>query len=152
MRPSAPYTVTETLYESEGTSLYRALGADRVPVILKVLDPRRCRPKALARQRSEYEFGRTLDLPGIARPLALDTFQGMPALVIEDFGGQPLDSLIGERLPVERFLDLAVRIASAVAEVHRQGVVHKDLKPQNILVNRATGERSEEHTSELQSR
>src|SRR6266568_2303454 len=140
MQPSAPYTVVETLYESEGTSLYRALGPDRVPVILKVLDPRRCRPKALDRQRSEYEFGRTLDLPAIARPLALDTFQGMPALVIEDFGGQPLDVLVGEPLPIDRFLDLAARIASAVAEIHRQGVVHKDLKPQNILVNRATGE------------
>jgi len=140
MQPPAPYTVTETLYESEGTSLYRALGADRVPVILKVLDPRRCRPNALDRQRSEYEFGRTLDLPTIARPLALETYQGMPALVIEDFGGQPLDVLLGEPLPLEQFLELAVRIASAVADVHRQGVVHKDLKPQNILVNRATGE------------
>jgi len=140
MQPSEPYTVTETLYESEGTSLYRALGPDRVPVILKVLDPRRCRPKALDRQRSEYEFGRTLDLPAIARPLALDTFQGMPALVIEDFGGQPLDVLLGEPLPMDRFLDLAMRIASAVAQVHRQCVVHKDLKPQNILVNSAIGE------------
>src|SRR6266540_4236913 len=95
MQPPAPYTVTETLYESEGTSLYRALGPDRVPVILKVLDPRRCRPKALDRQRSEYEFGRTLDLPAIARPLALDTFQGMPALVIADFG-------LASRLPREQ--------------------------------------------------
>ncbi len=140
MQPSAPYTVTETLYESEGTSMYRALGPDHVPVILKVLDPRRCRLKALDRQRSEYEFGRTLDLRAIARPLALDTFQGMPAVVSEDFGGQPLDVLLGEPSPIDRFLDLAVRIVSAVGEVHRQGVVHKDLKPQNILVNRATGE------------
>jgi len=121
--------------------MYRAIGiGDHAPVILKVLDPRRCRPRALERQKKEYEVGRTLDLPTVARPLALETYQGMPTLVIEDFGGEPLDRLLGVPMPVERFLALAVRIAGAVADVHRHGVVHKDLKPENILVNPATGE------------
>src|SRR6266542_2680772 len=81
----------------------------QAPVILKVLDPRRCRPRALERQKKEYEVGRTLDLPTVARPRALETYQGLPTLVIADFGGEPLDRLLGVPMPVERFLALAVR-------------------------------------------
>src|SRR5919197_1169284 len=101
MQRSSAYTITETLYEGAGTTLYRALGSrDDVPVILKVLDPRRCRATALDRQRMEYEIGRALALPTVARPLALDTYQGMPALVIEDFGAQPLERLLGAPMPL----------------------------------------------------
>jgi predicted ATPase/signal transduction histidine kinase/tRNA A-37 threonylcarbamoyl transferase component Bud32 len=138
---SSPYAITETLSEGYCTNIYRAVrSADRLSVILKVLDPKRCLPKDLDRQRNEYEIARSLGIPTAARPLALETYRGMPALIIEDFGGQPLDGLLGVRIPVERFLPLAIRIAGAVADVHRQGVVHKDLKPENILVNPVTGE------------
>src|SRR5262249_33534039 len=61
-------------------------------------------------------------------------------LVLEDFGGQSLDGLLGMPMGVGRFLPLAIRIAGATAEIHAQGVVHKDLKPQNILVHPSSGE------------
>jgi predicted ATPase/signal transduction histidine kinase len=64
----------------------------------------------------------------------------MPALVLEDFGGQSLDALLGTPMEIESFLELAIRIAGAVADIHRKGVIHKDLKPHNIIVNPATGE------------
>jgi predicted ATPase/signal transduction histidine kinase/tRNA A-37 threonylcarbamoyl transferase component Bud32 len=138
---SFPYAITETLSEGYCSRLYRATRrSDRLSVILKVLDPKRCRPKDLDRQRSEYEIGQTLGIPAVAKPLALEMYQGLPMLIIEDFGGQPLDSLLGVPFPLERFLSLAIRIAGAVADIHRHGVIHKDLKPQNILVNPATGE------------
>jgi predicted ATPase/signal transduction histidine kinase len=141
MQEPFPYTITEILEERGRATLYRAVRrADHARVILEVLDPRRCLPKDVARQRSEYEIGRTLELPAVVRPLALETYQGMPALVVEDSGGQPLDHLLGEPMPVERFLPLAIRIAGAVADVHREGIVHKDLTPATILVNPATGE------------
>ena len=63
-------------------------------------------------------MGMSLDLPSVVRPLGLETYQGMPALVLEDFGGKPLDRLLGAPMPVERFLELAIRIAGAVADVH----------------------------------
>jgi predicted ATPase/GAF domain-containing protein/tRNA A-37 threonylcarbamoyl transferase component Bud32 len=132
------YTATATLHQG-CTTLYRAIrGDDRCPVVLKVLDARRCHRKDLERLRREYEMGVSLDLPTVVRPLALETYHGMPALVLEDFGGEPLDRLLGAPMPVERFLELAVRIAGAVGDLHRQGVIHKDLKPESILVHEST--------------
>ena len=140
-KTSSPYTITEALYEGQRTTLLRAvLSADGRPVILKVLDPRRSRPRDIERLKHEYEIGKMLDSGAAVKPLALETYQGMPALILEDFGGQSLDRLLGTPMAVDRFLPLAVRIAGAVADVHQQGVVHKDLKPENILVNPASGE------------
>ncbi|APR80735.1 Signal transduction histidine kinase CheA [Minicystis rosea] len=141
MISSAPYTITEPIARGGRAILYRAIrNADGCRVVLKVLDARGSRPQDLEQLQQEYEIGKQLDTPAVVRPLALETHQGMPALVMEDFGGEALDRLLGAPVAVERFLELAVAIADAVADIHHRGVVHKDLKPSNILVNQATGE------------
>ncbi|MDC0676285.1 sensor histidine kinase [Sorangium atrum] len=142
MDTSAPsYTVTGTLHEGQRVSLLRAVrSADGLPVVLKVLDPRRSRPKDIEHLKHEYAIGKALDHEAVVTPLALETYEGLPALVLEDFGGEPLDRFIGAPMKDERFLDLAVRIAACVAAIHEQEVIHKNLKPQNILVNTATGQ------------
>ncbi len=142
MSPSSlAYTVTEVLGHGSRTTLYRALrNADGCSVVLKVLDPRRSRPKDLERLKHEHEIGELLAIPAVVRPLALATYRGMPALVLEDFGGQSLDRLLGVPMAVDRVLALAIRISMAVADVHERGVVHKDLKPHNLILDLATGE------------
>ncbi|WP_437747623.1 AAA family ATPase [Sorangium sp. So ce1504] len=142
MDASAPsYLVTETLHEGQRVSLMRAVrSADGLPVVLKVLDPRRSRPQDVERLKNEYAIGKLLDHDAIVAPLALETHEGLPALVLEDFGGEPLDRLIGAPMAAERFLELAVRIAACVAVIHERDILHKDLKPKNILVNTATGQ------------
>ena len=60
------------------------------------------------------------------------------SLVLEDAGGLPLGRLLSAPLDVSSFLCLSVDIIIALAQVHRRGLVHKNLKPLNILVNRAT--------------
>ncbi|XYI02375.1 AAA family ATPase [Sorangium sp. So ce1128] len=139
--PPLPYTIGEPVYEGRGTAVYRAVrNADGQPVLLKVLDPRSCRPKDLDRLKREYETGKMLDIGTIVRPLALEMYEGMLALVMEDSGAEPLERLLGAPMETGRFLDLAVRIAGAVSDIHQRGVMHRDLKPANILVNSTTGE------------
>ncbi|WP_437574587.1 AAA family ATPase [Sorangium sp. So ce887] len=140
--PSPPfsYTIGETVYEGRGIAVYRAIrNADGHPVVLKVLDPRSCRPMDIDRLKREYETGKMLDVGAIVRPLALETYDGALALVMEDSGAEPLDRLLGAPMALGRFLDLAIRIAGAVSDIHQRGVVHRDLKPANILVIPATG-------------
>ena len=74
------------------------------------------------------------------RPLDLVRDAGRTMLVLEDVGGEPLDRLLGAPMEVGRFLRLAIAIAAAVGKLHQRGLVHKDIKPANILVNGATGE------------
>ncbi|HVH43629.1 MAG TPA: serine/threonine-protein kinase PknK, partial [Labilithrix sp.] len=137
---SDTYSVAEPLSYDGRAVLYRGVrNTDRRPVILKVLDPRRSRPRDLEQLEHEYEIGKLFDSPAVVRPLALQSHDGMPALVMEDFYARPLEDLIDGPMGVERFLTLASRIAGAVAEVHRNKVVHRDLKPANIFVD-PTGE------------
>ncbi|WP_437922570.1 AAA family ATPase [Sorangium sp. So ce291] len=141
MSAASRYTVTETLHAGQRLSLLRAVRSrDGRPVILKVLDPRRSRPQDMERLKHEYAMGKLVSHEAIVAPLALETYEGLPALVVEDFGGEPLDRCIGPPMNVDRFLDLAVRIAASVAELHERDIIHKDLKPENILVNAATGQ------------
>ena len=135
-----PYAITETLHEGSRSTLLRAVRTtDGRPALLKVLDPRRSGPDDIDRLKHEYAIGKMLDIRSIVRPIALETYDGLPALVMEDFGGESLDRLLGAPLEIERFLQLAVRIAAAVAELHRHDVIHSDIKPQNIIVG-PTGE------------
>ncbi|HVH46835.1 MAG TPA: ATP-binding sensor histidine kinase [Labilithrix sp.] len=131
------YTVAEILSYGHGgrAVLYRGVrNADRRPVVLKVLDPSRSRPKDVEQLKHEYEIGSLFDSPAVVKPLAFETYEGMPALVMEDFAATSLDALIDGPMGVERFLTLASRIAAALAELHGKKVVHRDLKPGNILV------------------
>jgi predicted ATPase/signal transduction histidine kinase len=133
------YTVTETLSNDGRRTLYRAIrDVDHLPVVLKALQPERCRTKDVERLRNEHALGITLKGRAIVRPIALETYQGLPVLVLEDFGGRALTDLITGPMATDRFLALAVRIAGAVSDLHEQGVIHRDLKPDNILVDPRT--------------
>ena len=59
-------------------------------------------------------------------------------LVLEDPDAEPLDRLLDTPLELGRFLRLAIAISAALGQMHRRGLVHKDIKPANILVNRAS--------------
>jgi PAS domain S-box-containing protein len=59
-------------------------------------------------------------------------------LVLRDPGGEPLDRLLGPPLEAGRFLRLAIALSGALGRLHQRGLVHKDIKPTNIVVNSAT--------------
>ncbi|AUX39628.1 protein kinase [Sorangium cellulosum] len=141
--PDSPrYLVLEILHEGADTILYRARRADDGrPVVLKVLRRDHASPRALGRLQHEYEVARALDAPVIVKAHALEAFSDEVALVLEDFGGRSLDRLLdGRPMPLERFFPLALRLTGALAELHRRRVIHKDIKPQNLLYNPDTGE------------
>jgi serine/threonine protein kinase len=97
-------------------------------------------PAALDRLAHEYSLKDELDGAWAVRPLALERDRGRTILVLEDPGGEPLGRLLGAPFELGRFLRLAIGIAAALGKAHQRGLVHKDLKPAHILVNRATGE------------
>src|SRR5499427_7718120 len=94
----------------------------------------------LDRLAHEYELKDELDGAWAVRPLDLVRDAGRTVLVLDDVGGEPLDRLLGAPMEVGRFLHLGGAIAEALGKLHQRGLVHKDIKPANILVNGAPGE------------
>jgi len=119
---------------------WRADGEGGHGAVLAVLpDAERPLPASLHRLAHEYELTDELDAAWAARPLALVSEGGLTMLMLEDPGGEPLERLIDGPMEVERFLRLSVGVAAALGKAHQRGLVHKDVKPANILVNCSDG-------------
>jgi serine/threonine protein kinase len=97
-------------------------------------------PATIDRLAHEYELRDALDAAWAAPPLQLVRELGHTALILKDPGGEPLDSLIGSPMEIGTFLRLAVGLSVAVGRLHESRLVHKDIKPSNVLVNVASGQ------------
>ncbi|WP_240702380.1 AAA family ATPase [Trinickia terrae] len=104
--------------------------------------PASVHPTRASLDRLAHEFGVKADLDSAwaLRPLELIRDAGRAVLVFEDPGGEPLDRLLGAPLEPGEFLRLAIAIATALGMAHQRGLIHKDIKPSNIFVNRMTAE------------
>ena len=129
----------QVLWEDGERVLCRGWRADaeggRSAVLAVLLAAERPPPAALERLAHEYELRDALDAAWAARPLALSREGGRTALLLEDPGGEPLERLIGAPMETGRFLRLAIGIVAALGKAHQRGLVHKDVKPANILAN-----------------
>jgi len=91
-------------------------------------------PATLDRLAHEYGLKEELDGAWAVRPLELIREGGRTMLVLEDPGGEPLERLLGLPFEMDLFLRLAIDISVAIGRLHRRGLLHKDIKPANIMV------------------
>ncbi|MGD0434503.1 MAG: serine/threonine-protein kinase, partial [Acetobacteraceae bacterium] len=109
------------------------------PVLAVLLASDRPPPLALERLAHEYQLRNELDAAWAAKPLEFVREDGRAMLVLEDPGGEPLARLLGRPMEIGVFLRHAIGVAAALGKAHQAGLVHKDQKPGNILVNCADG-------------
>lgn len=83
---------------------------------------------------NELSLAPVLDQPWAVRPIELIRYGARALLILEDPGGQPLYSVLKDRLPLARSLRLVIGIATALAQLHQRGLVHQNLSPANIFV------------------
>jgi PAS domain S-box-containing protein len=118
-------------------ALYRGSGNGLAPILLVA-----AAGKSLGwaeRLQHEYALKAELDADWAARPVALMRYNDRLTLVLEDAGGAPLDRLLRRPLDVSHFLRIAIPLAGALRQLHQRGLIHKDIKPANILVDAASG-------------
>ena len=107
------------------------------PVLLLLPTAEQPTPAILDRLAHEYSLKDVLDGAWAVRPLELLQDRGRTSLVLEDPGGDLLSLRLNKPMEVGRFLNLAVGVAAAVGEMHQRGLIHKDIKPANILVTQS---------------
>lgn len=134
------YRVLEKIYTGTRTLVYRGLRKqDQQPVVIKLMRNEYPSFNELVQFRNQYTIAKNLDIPGIVQPLSLETHGNGYALVMEDFGGISLQEWMKQNIPsVEEFLDIAIQISLILEKLHRDRIIHKDIKPANILINPTT--------------
>jgi PAS domain S-box-containing protein len=133
------------LRKDEPFLLYRGVQRSRGvegPSSILLLALQSPRPALANLKQIEHEFALRGELnpQWAACPLAVTQHNGQTVLVLEDPGGEPLDRLIREPMKIGQFLRTAAALAAALGRLHGRGLIHKDIKPSNILVNSASGE------------
>jgi predicted ATPase/signal transduction histidine kinase len=143
------YHINEQIYAGNRTIVYRGLRcSDGQAVAIKLLRNDFPSFNELVHFRNQYVIAKNLELPGTVKAYSLETYHNHYAMVMEDFGGISLSSYLAslvfasneplEGLPINEFLPMAIQIASALDGLYRHHVIHKDIKPANILINPIT--------------
>jgi PAS domain S-box-containing protein len=130
------HEVPGTLWQGDDFILSRSTPAEGGTSVL-VLAPvsERPAPGIIARLEHEYSLRDEVDSDWAVRPLVLIRREGRPILILEDPGGEPLNRFLGQPMELSQFLRFAIGLAAALGKLHRSGLIHKDIKPANILVN-----------------
>lgn len=119
--------------EGSRYDVHREQRDGRTVVVKRQRDP--MDERAAASLRDEHQTLRSIDAPGVVRPLALEELRGCPTLILEDAGDEDLAAHLAKgALDTDAFLALAVQMAATVARVHQRNILHRDLCPDNFVL------------------
>ncbi|MEH2354671.1 trifunctional serine/threonine-protein kinase/ATP-binding protein/sensor histidine kinase [Nostoc sp.] len=144
------YHVSKELYNGSRTLVYRAnRETDQKSVVIKLMKTAYPSFSELVQFRNQFTIAKNLNLPGIIQTYSLETYQNGYVLVMEDFGGISLkqwqdrgeNRRIGETpQALIEFLQVAIALCNTLDILIHHRVIHKDIKPANILINPETKE------------
>nr|WP_265266662.1 serine/threonine-protein kinase PknK [Spirulina subsalsa] len=137
----AGYRLVEQIYDGSRTAVYRAipgLSGETLKgnsVVIKLLQQDYPSFNDLLQFRNQYTIAKNLNIPGIIHPYSLETYQHSYLLVMEDCGGVSLrEYLRHQDLSLSQVLNIAIQLAQILHDLHQANVIHKDIKPANILI------------------
>jgi predicted ATPase/signal transduction histidine kinase/tRNA A-37 threonylcarbamoyl transferase component Bud32 len=145
------YRLIERIYDGSRTRVYRGLcEPSQKPVVIKLLKGEYPTFNELVQFRNQYAIAKNLDLAGIVKPIALLNYHNGFGLVMEDIGGISLKEVM-ERWEdgggmgrssnsLSEFFHIAIQIVQTLEGLYHNRVIHKDIKPHNILINPKTQE------------
>jgi serine/threonine protein kinase len=141
------YQILVQIYESANSLVYRGIREqDNKAVILKVLKEDYPTPNELTLYRQEYKITHNLNLEGVVKAYALEPYQRTLVIILEDFGASSLKQLMNEPVgkrpivPLPKFLNIGIKIAEILGNIHSSNIIHKDINPSNIVFNPETGQ------------
>ncbi|MFW9263034.1 AAA family ATPase [Nostoc sp. CALU 546] len=135
------YRISEELYNGSRTLVYRGYReTDSIPVVIKLLKNPYPSFSELVQFRNQYTIAKNLNSPLIIQTYSLEPYENGYALVMEDFGGISLKDwgVRGRLESLMEFLQIAIALCNTLDLLYRDRIIHKDIKPANILINPKT--------------
>ncbi|MEZ2277859.1 MAG: AAA family ATPase [Microcoleus sp.] len=132
------YQITEKVYAGVNTVIYRGIWEKHnLPVIVKTPIAEYPTLEEITRLRHEYKIRQPLEnIEEIINCYRTENHQNGIALILEDCGGIGLsDFLINTKLTLKLFLEIGIQLAQGLDSIHKHEIIHKDIKPQNIIIN-----------------
>ncbi|HEY9810635.1 MAG TPA: AAA family ATPase [Halomicronema sp.] len=136
--PQIPgYSIIEEIYTGSRTAVYRGLQINsQLSVVIKILYQAYPSFNELLQFRNQYTITKNLNIPGIVRPLSLENYKNTYILVMEDCNSISLREYTkNQPLLLTNVLEIALQVSEILHHLHASGVIHKDIKPANILIN-----------------
>ncbi|MBD2603347.1 AAA family ATPase [Scytonema hofmannii FACHB-248] len=140
------YRISEELYSGSRTIVYRGYReTDSLPVVIKWLKNPYPSFSELLSFRNQYTIAKNLNSPLIVQTYSLEAYQNGYVLVMEDFGGISLKDYFTSNqtryiASGQQFLEIAIALCNTLDILYRERIIHKDIKPANILINPETKE------------
>ncbi|MDJ1182475.1 ATP-binding response regulator [Roseofilum casamattae] len=136
------YQIADPIYSGSRTLVYRAIRIpDERAVIIKILRNPHPHFNELLGFRNQYAIATNLDSPYIVRPLALERYGSGYALVMPDEGAISLSEYWQASVSdLTTFLEISIQLADVLHYLTQQRIIHKDIKPANILIHPETGQ------------
>ncbi|MGL4376111.1 MAG: ATP-binding protein, partial [Microcoleaceae cyanobacterium] len=134
------YSILEQVYVGSRTIVYRAFQElEARPVVIKMLKQAYPSFSELVQFRHQYTITKNQNIPGIVRSLSLESYHNGYILVMEDCGSISLDKYYQQQpLTSINILEIALQIAEILHHLHQNLIIHKDIKPANILIHPQT--------------
>lgn len=132
------YEILNLLGEGGMGSVYRARDTvlDEIVAFKVLRHELAASPELIERFKREVKLARRVTHPNVARMFDIGEHEGTTFLTMEFIDGEPLTSFLERQgaLPVEAVTMIAAEVCAGLAAAHKAGVVHRDLKPDNVMM------------------
>ncbi len=130
------YRIISEIYNGTKNIIYKAEREnDSKPVIIKLLKKEYPSPCEIKRIKQEFELIKILDdIEGVIKFYDIFNMNNGVAVIMEDINGESMINKIN-KINFISFLESAIRIITIIGKIHKFNIIHKDIKPQNIVIN-----------------